>query len=333
MGSEYFTPLNFNKKIMTENVTKIKQILEDYFTEEHVDCCVLNAGAYFKIWFPVVTVTNENNQSTIVRDLFVKFDVNERGLLTKPFEMGRTTFTEDEIASRYLHSHCSGSLEHGVDRFFHCCLGSGPLISTISTLMSEFNEGIWMLFCGELDLYTKTESIAGVPYRRLDSIGSNYKCELNFRHVFPLTYHNSTVRSFLRSSLMDIMTDFDFPITYNCGKYKFAMSDLDVFLKVNERMQRVYDSNPEYSRRDNIDMFKYVLREGSIYRKNNNVQNVINSSYADTYIVFKGERKMVNIIRNNPSENTERVSFAIEYIEYIVSTLLFVINMKFSQRS
>ena len=58
-------------------------------------------------------------------------------------------------------------------RFKSPCTGSGPINSTLATLATDYDEGIWQLFCLELDRYVRVESIEGVPYHRLESISAS----------------------------------------------------------------------------------------------------------------------------------------------------------------
>ena len=50
------------------------------------------------------------------------------------------------------------------------CLGSGPIRRTITLLQIDMD--LWQLYC-RIDNYMQTESIKGIPYIKLESLGPN----------------------------------------------------------------------------------------------------------------------------------------------------------------
>jgi len=151
-------------------VEKVFTLFKDYYGEDRIDLQTTVIGGFRRkciiVYFPEVTVTNEQDASTVIKDLYVRVVINADGTLLQSFTMIRSTFRKCEIYADYAHSHLPGILTE-----FHTpCLGSGPINRTIASLNAEFSEELWMLFCYELDLYVKTESIEGVPYRRLSNI-------------------------------------------------------------------------------------------------------------------------------------------------------------------
>lgn len=128
------------------------------------------------VWWPRVTVTNENDRSVQIQDLYAKVSVTIEGRI--PYEsvgflLNRTTFSEVQFANGYLHSH----IPHfdGIPHFAQPCLGTGPIRNTIMDLKNNYEESLWMLFCQELALYVTVESLRGGPYFRLETIGSEHE--------------------------------------------------------------------------------------------------------------------------------------------------------------
>lgn len=315
----------------------VKDILNDYFTEEHVDFSTddnTDRGT-FVIWFPQVTVSNESGLSTDVYDLFVRLRVSCGGTLLGTFEMGKTTYTETQFLSSYLHSHCCGYPEHGVDRFYSCCLGRGPLVRTVSTLAGTFDENIWRLFCAELDLYTKTESVEGVPYRYISSIGGSRPVNINFS----TNIVNDTSFSYLfEKTLEKIVEDHAIPFTYDNGSYTIAMPPVDLVIKLSEYLLSVYNTDP-YFRIPSNKCLRYritdcVLRDGKLYSTSNGYNRAyLTDDFSDTYINFKGDRKQMNILPRQDEEDTNLHALSIvdtNVLSCFISPLLGFINTKFN---
>lgn len=150
--------------------------------------------SYILIHFPDVIVTNENNNSINIKDLFVKVKVSVTGSLIGTFAMIRTSYFAKQFINDYMHSHIDGIFDkygeaNPNDRFaedisfLYPCLGSGPIKNTCTTLNVEFNDDIWKLFCYELSLYVKNESLEGIPYRRLENVHSVNKRELEYSSI------------------------------------------------------------------------------------------------------------------------------------------------------
>lgn len=128
---------------------------------------------FILVHWPYVTVTNENNRSVQIQDLYAKVKVCLNGTIPyeyRGFTLCRTTFPKEQYLSHYLHSHTPSF--YGVPSFENPCLGTGPINNTIMDLKNTYEEALWMLFCQELALYVTVESLSGGPYIRMESIGS-----------------------------------------------------------------------------------------------------------------------------------------------------------------
>lgn len=178
--------------------------------------------------FPIVTVTNEYNKSIVIKDLFVKLHISWEGTLTYGPVMLRTTFTREEWDADYAHSHLPGISQH----WEHPCLGRGPLQRTVTTLSYRTdNEEIWGLFCYELDKYVKVESIAGGPYRRIESVGVEGSVINNIGLYLSKPYIQSTQ---LKESIKEFIMNEDIPISYHDGGYNFGISLNELWLRISD---------------------------------------------------------------------------------------------------
>lgn len=162
------------------------------------------------VHFPKVTVTNEEDESVDIKDLWIKVVVSCEGKIRGTFGVNRSNYPVTHLMSDYQHSHTPGINKCNFEKFQSPCLGSGPIKSTIATLQIGYDEAIWKLFCLELDRYVRIESIAGTPYRHLDEIRARSKSLVQFHlNKYDASLNRSNFDSFISSiggSLM--MKDF-----------------------------------------------------------------------------------------------------------------------------
>jgi hypothetical protein len=125
------------------------------------------------VWWPEVTVTNENDKSITIQDLYAKIQITLEGRIpyeVRSFMLCRTTFSEVQYISGYQHSHLPSF--RGISGFEAPCLGTGPINNTVLELKNNCDSTEWMLFCQELSMYVTVESLRGGPYIRMETIGS-----------------------------------------------------------------------------------------------------------------------------------------------------------------
>lgn len=152
------------------NKEKVIEIFKDYYGEDRIDVQSINEGIDILIYWPEVTVTNENNRSTVIKELYAKVSVDRGGTLIGTFTLNRSEYTCAEWYNNYMHSHVRMIPKAFPSCFQTSCLGSGPIKNTASYLNANFNEDMWMMFALELDKYVHTESIVGVPYHYLEKM-------------------------------------------------------------------------------------------------------------------------------------------------------------------
>ena len=171
LNSEHFISLrNCTKDEIKDLITKYKKD-KDTCIEKFV--AVKCISVYIIIYFPKITVTNEFNESIDIEEVYIRVPVDCSGKLISSFEIIRTKYSYDQYASGYMHSHAYSGISKTSSDWRSMCLGSGPLVTTTHTLKNSYDLDIWRLFCIELDEYLKVESVAGVPYIRMNRVGNN----------------------------------------------------------------------------------------------------------------------------------------------------------------
>lgn len=255
----------------------------------------VGSNSHILVKFPEVTITNENGASVDVKELWVKVPllltlINgvPNCLLENTFKISRSHFPMSHVLSDYMHSHCQGvPFINGNSSFISCCLGSGPIRRTISSLCAEYNEDLWNLFCFELDSYVHTESLSGVPWRYITNI-SSHSLSVDSRYdnyytVLNLTF-GITVNNMIKDFIPYFVKSTKFPFNFSNGSYSLAMSPFDFTLLVSNKFIQWY----------NLDVNPYKAQYSVNYLKE---QGVI------TEVVIINNK--VNIPRSNSSVSIE----------------------------
>ncbi len=133
------------------------------------------------IHWPEIEIKNKN-ASHIIRDLYVKFDLN-KSTLSMPnnsYLCGiRGTLTEQEFVAGYAQSHLDS---HNNTNWASFCLGSGTMPDLLLKMRAATKPSETLLFgfLLQLDDYVRWESLEGVPYISFESIKGSYE---NFKET------------------------------------------------------------------------------------------------------------------------------------------------------
>lgn len=252
--------------------------------------------------FPNITITNENDKSVDIQEFYVKVTVDNRGKLLSRFKCIRAFFYTDQWESDYCHSH----LPRISKEWEEPCTGTGPINTTMSYLMdsySSFSEEMWGLFCYELDKFVRVESLAGVPYKRLESIGliENYPISANTSHYGAQTFTSILTTPQCRAFTNRIVNNVPIKAAFNKGRYVLGESFINIWIKISREFAKWY--NEMYSSKkldisldklmENNIIFQYVHRDGNIYRTKSTIYRSLRRSRSEyegyTILVFKGE--------------------------------------------
>lgn len=300
-------------------------------------------NVHILVYFPKVKVTNENNKSIIIYDLFARVTVNANGRLENQFELTRSTFTREQFRSGYVHSH--------LPSYTYCmwhtsCLGSGPIGHTYSRLLVQYDECTWMLFCRELDEYVHVESLRGGPYIRLESVGGYDPVSFNltFRrntHNFPNTLYISGDDIF-RSKVLEfthyLLENCHYKFCWNNGEYKLAYSPLDFAFLVTKYFTDFLRITG-YHNKDFLDkgfVRKYILKEGNLYEVYRyHCRNTDEAQYVGRPVCsFKGCTYTFCITESDTSETEDNEVFVLskDFLEFIYQLIINIINYTYGKK-
>ena len=249
-----------------KRINGVYEVFKDYFGEERVDLQNVASKTHYInnyttlnsvtiiVHFPEVTVTNEYNSSVNITDLWAKIKVSYSGTIRGTFTLNRSSYTKKQWVSDYMHSHIPGIPKTDVSKFLEPCLGTGPIRATIASLATEYDTSLWYLFCRELDVYTKTESIAGVPYRRMSNIGINStlspsiipesSCYINYR-IYSNNSNRSMVDDILEPFISSVVNSKVLKFNFKNNRYDLAMDWFDYIINISNIFISWYNTQYE----------------------------------------------------------------------------------------
>ena len=225
-----------------EDSSPEQESLEEYLEYRLTRLSMFENLAIYVHW-PSVTVTNERNQSVVVRDLYAKVPLFTNGKLIQGFQLTRATYSYEQYSSGYMHSHVNG-IHPDPSEFMFPCLGTGPLIRTQNSLSSDVNSDLWDLFCAELDRYVHVESIAGVPYRHLDRIGTGVMNEVHYAGYRMTSFRyinaNDNVKELFDTFFKYILVRKKMRFGFNEGMFISAYTNTQWILKLSNEFLKFF---------------------------------------------------------------------------------------------
>lgn len=357
-----------------EKPRRILEIFSDYFGEDKVDmqgfrtkeefcknkslwksntdAISLPSGIFILVWFPQVRVTNEYNRSVDIQDLYAKVKIDTEGQLIGKFYLNRATYPLSHMRAGYMHSHIPGINTRDFSDFLTPCTGSGPINTTIGGLNREFDEDMWQLFCSELEDFTQVESIAGVPYRRLENIGASQSYSVTQKFFYVARgFYGKVARPPYESRNVDlgIIPDFtryllrnvSLPMEYSNGTYCLGMSYYDATILISNKFiewfnlednpyRRLYDF--QYLKNMSI-LGEYIVVDGKIYTIG--AAESINSyrDYEGKLVCkFKGREIRLHIDNGLSSEQHPATLLEENVLKDIVSAICKVVNLRYGRK-
>lgn len=359
---------------LMEKPRRILEIFSDYFGEDKVDmqgfrtkeefceyksserndtdAISLPNGIFILVWFPQVKVTNEHNRSVNIQDLYAEVKIDTNGQLIGKFYLNRATYPISHMRSNYMHSHIPGINTSNFSKFLTPCTGSGPINTTIGGLNMEFDEDMWQLFCSELEDFTQVESLAGVPYRRLEDINDSrsFGVTPKFSYVArgfygkvarPLYEHRYVDLGIIPDFTRYLLKNVSLPMEYSNGTYCLGMSYYDATILISNKFIDWFnlEDNPyrrlhdfQYLEKEGI-LREYRIIDGEIYtiKTAENINNY-RSYEGELVCKFKGKEIKLHIDANIPSEQHLAILLQEDVIKDIVSAICKVVNLRYGRK-
>lgn len=325
-------------------VEKVINAFTEPIVKEKINNENFTGYVFILIHFPHVRVTNENDRFVDINHLWAKVKVMFDGTLNGGFTLNRSEYTLLHIMSNYLHSHISSIPTHDFTCFQSPCTGTGPINGTISTLNREYDEDMWNMFCLELSKYVTVESIAGHPYRYLETIGANNMIESANAFVTYISpsydthiIGNLKLKEFVKSFIKSKKLKFN----YVNGSYSIGMSFVEFIVLISNEFIKWY--NDQFNKGEITLKFEELKNRGVL--KECIIDNgKVYYSYTITSInnytqyigkkvcMFKGKEITVNITDIDKVDNKNKsIIINVRTALYILMIILKVLNYRYGR--
>jgi predicted transcriptional regulator len=119
------------------------------------------------IHFPEVTIKNDKDEH-LIRNMYVRLFLRTNGVLGSYMQGIRTTVTEAEFLSGYLHSHLPRLNPLSID-FHTFCTGIGEINQVLALLNSRYTSANFMMLLMHIKNYLEWESKEGHPYMFMEN--------------------------------------------------------------------------------------------------------------------------------------------------------------------
>lgn len=213
----------------SKNILKIVNILKAVYPERWTINKIPDSTSYYVyILWDDITITNSNNDTHNIKDLYMRFTLSE-DLKISTIKGFRGTLSPVEWVYGYQHSHLGGNNAKKScydEKFSGFCLGGGTEVPSLMAeidIAERFDENLYILFLYSLDAYVKWESVEGGPYRHMKNI--NYSTSLTSIPYDGHSSYNNWVRK-----LIDYYREEseNLPVKYNNVSKKFEINYLDL---------------------------------------------------------------------------------------------------------
>ena len=326
-----------SKDVIKDLITKYK---EDKSTYIDRFISINGISVYILVYFPKITVTNEYDESIDIEEVYIRVHINTCGKMISSFEIIRTKYSYDQYASGYMHSHAYSGISKTSRDWRSMCLGSGPLVTTTHTLKSSYDLDIWRLFCIELDEYLKVESVAGVPYIRMNRVSNNsglftynintvssdcndIQCRVNL--------YNDFFKDFLKVFIYKLCKNVNY-FTFRNNDICLAISNEQFAILISKYFIEYYNNKPEIdvdiltanwlvlARRNAAGTLNY-------FRQRNHSSRGENMLSDTKVLTFKGQDKYVKVdARVDNTQNKEIYLLHPDIVSQVLNYLLKLIN-------
>ena len=336
--NEHDIPMREDDSCYEANGNKFNSVIRDFS----------NTRPFILVYWPRVKVTNENDKSIIIQDLYAKIELDAKGYIpteNRGFQLNRSTYPMEQWVCSYMHSHIRGIPKGDLTSFQNPCLGTGPIIQTINSLRASISEGFdetkWMLFCHELSLYVTVESLAGVPYNHLENVHLNdvlssygkynedYGSALDcFNRVFSLVELKEFILYYLHNGHL--------ALNYQNGIFKVGMSYFDYMIDISNSFIEYFNTHFDDKKLAQKCFDYYVLRHsiasnGHFFDPNTSDTIPDVSQYVGKKVcTFKDRDITLRIMESSKEESQKTIVLNHGLAMYILNNILKIINYRYT---
>lgn len=304
---------------------------------------------FILVYWPEVTVTNENDRFIQIQDLYAKIEITMDGRIPYEnigFQLNRTTFNDIQFSSGYVHSHVPSRYSGELPTFQNPCLGRGPIRHTIADLHNNCEEVLWMLFCQELSLYVTVESLRGGPYRKLEEVGLRNKVEYGYRTPKNIEFSDLTSYQFQGvSEFKEFLVNFtdyylslgELSLCFKDGMYVCSMPYYNYMLSISNAFISWFNQHGDA---DEVDMLysrglliKVSVSDGKFYTISDGSSSDPSSLMGRPILTFKGEEKFLQVIPTEQEGQPATLLLCHNIAMYILQRIIKIINYHYEHNN
>lgn len=303
------------------------------------------------IYWPEVTISNEEDQHIDIKDLFCRVPLFYKGMSFRESEyitFLKTTYTKVQWDCGYIHSHTQ-PLDSDYMKFRHVCLGTGPIKNTVHTLQRRPTDDMAAnLFFWELDKVAHVESLRGVPYFRLSTVTEQEAYE----PINTLDRHN-TMFQFLKKGKFykDLFTSFikatPIPFGFKDGNYVLGCSFTDFAILFSNYYKKWKDAIEEAAKLElvtpstvlELPLKPYILKDGELYQTRGMSRSERRIPSSPRAFEFNGKSFVLTVIEdtnNNPNYlevTLVDLATVASLIEFILTSVNAATSKPYEERS
>lgn len=303
---------------------------------------------FILVWFPNVTITNENDNSVDINNLWAKVPINYSGNIKDSFYLNRSEYQESHFLSNYMHSHIF-TIDKTCFMFQKPCLGSGPINHTVRNLIRTYDLDIWKLFCLELSKYVTVESISGTPYNYLEQIDKHREVEYSLDDSTSIFISESAYKANNRSPKFNEFVKYFLSkkllkFNYVNGCYSLGMSYTQYLILIsncyiewfNKNLSKFKNlSNAELAYLSDSVLTKCTFKQGKLFHLTERSGSINYSAYQDKKLfTFKNRDIRLKITEIDKEEDIKYVKILYpSKASYILYKVLQIVNDKYGRET
>lgn len=261
---------------------------------------------YFQctVYHPEITITNENGVSHKITDVYVSVSFPSLEIA-----LGRTSYTSEEVAVGYIHSHVhSGNYFNQMNDF--CTGAMDTPINKIKRLIKNFdgtNDELTTLissFIIEVERMIRVESLEGGPHIRMSAIHrgitgeGKFPITLTADQTLPLNITRGVKATYIK----DIRDFFMYYASLRLDSFYYDGHNWQLSCSDNEFIHRVTRVAKIYKNtRTKSNLFENALCVDGLYYADNSL-SYHHHIHPNTYTSWQFKGQVLKVIVKNPSK-------------------------------
>lgn len=306
--------------------------------ERRLDSWFDSNPTFIIVRFPKVTVTNENDRSIDITELYARVGICTTGRILWDLSFFRAEYTAEQWRSGYAHSHLPSTAQEWQSP----CLGSGPIRNTQNYLRDHFDLDRWGLFCYELSKYVTVESLDGVPYIRLESVGMYGGQNVDFPY-----FRDSSLGSYdpmLKRFAAYYLRTKNFKVSFVNGIYNLGCDPVDFLVEVTKYFIEWYNKRAALGNsrfrislsdlKDKGVLCDYVISDRTLrWPRRAHSDTNMQSLQGRELFMFKGNMVTLNFTGLEEEANSSSVTLLNhDYVASLITHILKIFNYEYGHK-